>query len=92
MTYYTGFSLSLFDDGAAGAAAGAATAGDGATGVNDGQGAAVPVNPNRRAKQSNPLAKVVYGKPAPGTQQESAGQSPAAEGHEEAPDLEKEWS
>lgn len=92
MTYYTGFSLSLFDDGAAGAAAGAATAGDGATGVNDGQGAAVPVNPNRRAKRTNPLANVVYGKPAPGTQQESAGQSPAAEGHEEAPDLEKEWA
>lgn len=93
MTYYTGFSLSLFDDGAAGAAAGTATAGDGATGVNDGQGAAVPVNPNRRAKQSNPLAKVVYGKAAPGAQQEQdAGQSPAAEGHEEAPDLEKEWA
>lgn len=90
MTNYTGFSLSLFDDGAAGAAAGAATAGDGATGVNE--GAAVPVNPNRRAKRENPLANVVYGKPAPGTQQESAGQSPAAEGHEEAPDLEKEWA
>lgn len=90
---FTDFSLHLFDDGAAGAAAGAATSGEGATGVNEGQGAAVPVNPNRRAKQQNPLANVVYGKPAPGTQQaEAAGQSPAAEGAEQAPDLEKEWA
>lgn len=92
MKFYPDFSLHLFDGGAAGAAA-AAPAGDGgATGVNDGQGAAVPVNPNRRARRENPLANVVYGKPAPGTQQESAGQSPAAEGAEQAPDLEKEWA
>lgn len=93
MDFYTGFSLRLFDSEAAGAAAAGSATDAGATGVNDGQEAAAPVNPNRRARKSNPLEHVVYGKPAPNAQtEETSGQSPAAEGAEQAPDLEKEWA
>lgn len=56
------FDLTLFADGGAGA--GAAGGGEGGAGADAGvtSEAAVPTNPNRRNRKSNPLANVRYGK------------------------------
>ena len=71
------FDLALHDDGGAGA--GAAGGGEGGTGTDAGvtEGDAVPTNPNRRNRKTNPLANVRYGKQE--TTQETTQAAPSQE-------------
>ena len=84
------FDLTLFDDGA-GAGAGAAVGGAGADAGAEGQEDAAPVNPNRRQRRENPLAKVQYGIQPQHQATESAQGNAAPEQTEDQPNLDEEW-
>lgn len=80
------FDLTLFD-GEGGAGAGAAGGGEGAgadAGVTEGD--AVPTNPNRRNRKTNPLANVRYGK-----QETTQDTTQAAPSQEAQADPDEEW-
>ena len=85
------FDLALFDGGAGGAGGAGGTGGDGGAGADMGAGQedATPVNPNRRQRRENPLAKVKYG--IQPTNAEDPAQANAAPGTEEQPNLDEEW-
>jgi hypothetical protein len=80
------FDLTLHDDGGAGA--GAAGGGEGGTGTDAGvtEGDAVPTNPNRRNRKTNPLANVRYGK-----QETTQDNTQTAPSQEVQADPDEEW-
>lgn len=78
------FDLQLFADGGAGAAGGEGGADTGAEGE-----AAVPVNPNRKQRKSNPLANVKYGIQP---EQQAREASAAPQGEETPADPDAEWN
>lgn len=81
------FDLRLFDDGGAGAGAAGGEGGAG-SGAGVTSEAAVPTNPNRRQRRTNPLANVQYGKqPEAPTAQEQ----PSAPAQEATSDPDAEW-
>ena len=81
------FDLRLFDDGGAGAGAAGGEGGAG-SGAGVTSEAAVPTNPNRRQRRTNPLANVQYGKQpeAPAAQEQ-----PSAPAQEATSDPDAEW-
>ena len=83
------FDLTLFDGGSGGAGAGAGAGGEGG-GADAGvtSEAAVPTNPNRRARRENPLANVKYGKQPEQTQPSEA--QPSADAEQQS-DPDSEW-
>ena len=85
------FDLALFDGGSGGAGGAGGTGGDGGAGADMGAGQedATPVNPNRRQRRENPLAKVKYG--IQPTNAEDPAQANAAPETEEQPNLDEEW-
>ena len=90
------FDLFLFDGGGgAGGGAGGAAGGDGGAGADAGATVpedAAPVNPNRRQKRENPLAKVQYGIQPPQQQPTGSAQVTAAPDKAETqPNLDEEW-
>ena len=82
------FDLTLHDGGGAGA--GAAGGGEGGAGSDAGvsEGDAVPTNPNRRNRKSNPLANVRYGKQPDA---ESSAGTNSAPSQEAQSDPDSEW-